>query len=136
MNESSMQPPDGGIDIKILNLIWQIYKCDFYPDCQPKLEAPANKSNHSIKEPMSQNNETSSKSARRQWAELNTEGFPTLDELRQALVTFDSGDKSAAFADCENWNQECSDATGQHDRDLDDWYGGIEDAIEERSKFE
>jgi hypothetical protein len=85
---------------------------------------------------MSLSTETAAKSARRQWAELNTEGFPTLDELRQALVTFDSGDKSAAIADCEQWNQECSNATGQHELDLDDWYDGIEDAIEERAKYE
>lgn len=85
---------------------------------------------------MSFSNETASKSARRQWAELNTEGFPTLDELRQALVTFDSGDQSAAIADCEDWNQRCCEATGQHELNLDDWYGGIEDAIEERAKFE
>lgn len=85
---------------------------------------------------MSQNNETSSKSARRQWAELNTNGAPTLDELRQALITFDSGDESDAIADCENWNQQCSDATGQHELDLGDWYGGIEDAIQERAKYE
>lgn len=85
---------------------------------------------------MTQNNETSSKSARRQWTELNTNGAPTLDELRQALITFDSGDESDAIADCENWNQGCSDANGQHELDLDDWYGGIEDAIEERAKYE
>jgi hypothetical protein len=81
-------------------------------------------------------NETASKSARSQWAELNTKGFPTLDELRHALVTFDSGDKSEATADCENWNRECSAATGQHELDADDWYGGIEDAIQERNRYE
>jgi len=85
---------------------------------------------------MSDFNETSSKSARRQWAELNTNGAPTLDELRQALITFDSGDESDAIADCESWNQYCSDANGQHELDLDDWYGGIEDAIQERAKYE
>ena len=81
-------------------------------------------------------NEIASKSARRQWAELNTDGAPTLDELRQALITFDSGDESDAIADCENWNQNCSDANRQHELNLDDWYGGIEDAIEERAKYE
>ena len=85
---------------------------------------------------MSHHNEIASKSARRQWAELNTDGAPTLDELRQALITFDSGDQSDAIADCENWNQDCSDANGQHELDLDDWYGGIEDAIQERAKYE
>lgn len=85
---------------------------------------------------MPNSNETSSKSARRQWAELNTNGAPTLDELRQALITFDSGDESDAIADCENWNQNYSDASGQHELDLDDWYCGIEDAIQERAKYE
>jgi hypothetical protein len=85
---------------------------------------------------MSQNNETSSKSARRQWAELNTNGAPTLDELRKALITFDSGDESDAIADCEHWNHWCCEETGQQEMDLDDWYGGIEDAIEERAKYE
>lgn len=80
-------------------------------------------------------NETAAKSARRQWAEANINGAPSLDELRQALITFDSGDESAAIADCENWNQQCSDAPGQHELDLGDWYCGIEDAIVERAKY-
>lgn len=85
---------------------------------------------------MSYLNETAAKSARRQWAELNVNGAPTVDELRQALVTFDSGDESAAITDCEEWNHWCCEATGHHELDLDDWYGGIEDAIKERARYE
>jgi hypothetical protein len=85
---------------------------------------------------MSYYNEIASKSARYQWAELNREGFTTIEALREALVTFDSGDPSAAIADCEQWNQGSCDTTGQHELDLEDWYGGIEDAIEVRAKCE
>ena len=74
------------------------------------------------------------KTARRQWAELNTDGFPSTTELRQALADFDSGDESAAVADCEEWNRFCVEGNGIKHLDLDDWYGGIEDAIEEREK--
>ena len=83
---------------------------------------------------MSFSSNTETKSSRRQWAELNVEGAPTLEELRQALVAFDAGDASEAIADCEHWNYWCCEATGQHEMDLIDWYRGIEDAIEERAK--
>ena len=85
---------------------------------------------------MSFTTETAEKSARRQWAELNTSGAPTLDELRQALVIFDSGDESEAIADCQDWNETAHPSVGLPELDLDDWYGGIEDAIEERAKYE
>ena len=81
-------------------------------------------------------NQIASKSARRQWAKLNIEGFSTLDELRQALVIFDSGDESEAIADCEDWNKTAHPSVGLPELDLEDWYGGIEDAIEERAKYE
>ena len=80
--------------------------------------------------------DTVNKTARRQWAELNVEGAPTTTELRQALVTFDSWDQSVAITDCEEWNHWCCKDNGHHELDLDDWYGGIEDAIAERAKYE
>lgn len=85
---------------------------------------------------MSYSRDAANKSARRQWAELNIKGAPTIDELRQALVTFDSGDESEAIANCQDWNKSAHPSFGIPELDLDDWYGGIEDAIEQRAKYE
>lgn len=85
---------------------------------------------------MSYASDTTNKSARHQWTKLNVHGFSEISELRQALVTFDSGDESEAIADCQDWNETAHPSVGLPELDLDDWYGGIEDAIEERAKYE